>query len=228
MSVWKIDRWADVNHVFHFLSIIAITIYLSFSLEPEWAKILVIDGVKMSEKSLPFYMFIRFDKLALGLVIMSLIGFGFQPFKNSKAFKVGFLGALSLIALLIGVAISISYVEWDPKLPPETLIFMLNNLLIVCVAEEAIFRRYIQSSIYCSLRQYKYATALSILLASVIFGLAHMRGGLIFVLLATIAGVFYGYCYQKTGRIESSVLCHFGLNAVHFLMFSYPALSLTA
>ncbi len=42
--------------------------------------------------------------------------------------------------------------------------------------------------------------------------------------LATIAGLFYGYAYWKTNRLEASILVHFGLNLIHFVAFSYPAL----
>jgi hypothetical protein len=45
-----------------------------------------------------------------------------------------------------------------------------------------------------------------------------------YVALATIAGLGYGWIYQRTGRIEASILTHFALNAVHFFAFSYPAL----
>ena len=42
------------------------------------------------------------------------------------------------------------------------------------------------------------------------------------ILFAGTAGLFYGYTYQKTKRIEASMLVHFCLNMVHFLMFTYP------
>jgi membrane protease YdiL (CAAX protease family) len=45
------------------------------------------------------------------------------------------------------------------------------------------------------------------------------------VLLATVAGLFYGAAYLRTRRIEGAILTHFALNAVHFLAFTYPALA---
>jgi membrane protease YdiL (CAAX protease family) len=45
-----------------------------------------------------------------------------------------------------------------------------------------------------------------------------------YVALSTIAGLFYGFAYWKTKRIEASMLVHFGTNAIHFFAFSYPAL----
>jgi len=47
------------------------------------------------------------------------------------------------------------------------------------------------------------------------------------VVLAAVAGIVYGYAYEKTQRIEASILCHFGVNIIHFIFFTYPALANT-
>ena len=44
-------------------------------------------------------------------------------------------------------------------------------------------------------------------------------------LAATLAGVGYGVAYQRTRRIEAAMVVHFALNAVHLLLFTYPALA---
>ena len=61
--------------------------------------------------------------------------------------------------------------------------------------------------------------------AAGLFGLVHAGGGPTYVVLATLAGVGYGWVFLRTGRIEASILTHFALNAVHFLGFTYPALA---
>jgi len=55
--------------------------------------------------------------------------------------------------------------------------------------------------------------------------LAHYMGGNNYILLATVAGVGYGWVYRHTGRIEASILTHFSLNSLHLLLFTYPALA---
>jgi len=40
-----------------------------------------------------------------------------------------------------------------------------------------------------------------------------------------VAGIGYGWAYRRTGRIEASILTHFSLNSLHFLLFTYPALA---
>lgn len=42
--------------------------------------------------------------------------------------------------------------------------------------------------------------------------------------LATVAGFGYALVYARTGAILAAVAAHTGLNLLHFLLFSYPAL----
>jgi hypothetical protein len=43
-----------------------------------------------------------------------------------------------------------------------------------------------------------------------------------YVLLAAVAGLGYALVYHRTRSIEMSMLTHFTLNAMHFLLFTYP------
>ena len=52
----------------------------------------------------------------------------------------------------------------------------------------------------------------------------HYQGGLSYVALATVAGIFYGMAYYKSGRLISAIAVHFLLNLTHALFFTYPAL----
>ncbi len=61
------------------------------------------------------------------------------------------------------------------------------------------------------------------LLAAVIFGPAHINNGGFpnwrYVILATIAGIFYGRAWQKTGSIFASALVHTLVNVTWHLLF---------
>ena len=74
------------------------------------------------------------------------------------------------------------------------------------------------------LRRYPYGNILSLISVSCLFGFAHFAGGFKYIVLAAMAGIVYGYAYQKTQRIEASILCHFGVNIFHFIFLTYPAL----
>ena len=129
-----------------------------------------------------------------------------------------------LLALLLGLALWSGYVRWEPKLPAAGLLWAAANLLSTCTAEEVLFRGLVQSQLQQRWRAHPRGSAAALLVAAILFGLAHLGGGWHYVLLATLAGVGYGWVYQRTGRIEASILTHFAVNAVHFFLFTYPAL----
>ena len=49
-------------------------------------------------------------------------------------------------------------------------------------------------------------------------------GGAWMVAVAGLAGLGYAAAYAWYRRIEVPIVVHFGVNAVHFLLFTYPAL----
>ena len=53
-------------------------------------------------------------------------------------------------------------------------------------------------------------------------GLAHAAGGWLYVLVASLAGIGYGWIYASTRSIAWAIVAHAGLNAIHFLVFTYP------
>ncbi|MEZ4742929.1 MAG: CPBP family intramembrane glutamic endopeptidase [Bdellovibrionota bacterium] len=185
----------------------------------------VINAVRFSDNTLPFTMYLNFDKPFVAVIIFAIMGYGTANFHIVNVLKWSSITMISCIVTLIGLAFSIGYINYDPKLPSETIIWTLNNLFLVCTAEEAFFRRYLQNGISILLQKFNRSSQISILLTSILFGLAHIKGGLEYILISTVAGIFYGYAYNKTQRVEAAIIVHFGLNATHFFLFSYPALS---
>ena len=70
------------------------------------------------------------------------------------------------------------------------------------------------------------ATIAAIVIAAMLFGLAHAAGGATCVVLATVAGAGYGWIYAAMRSLGAAVVAHFCLNVIHFLFFTYPALAL--
>ena len=132
--------------------------------------------------------------------------------------------AAGLIGLLLVLSFSSSYVRFAPKFPKESWLWISVNLCFTCVAEEALFRGFIQAQLQRLWQKVPRGEWLALAVAAVLFGLAHAGGGPVYVVLATVAGVGYGWAYLRTGRIEASILTHFALNATHFFFFTYPAL----
>lgn len=204
-----------------FLSVLGLMGALTLHLLPGFHNARVIDGLRLSDQSTPFTMYLNFDKTSVALIFFAL-----SPlFILEKPMSIRTLGTTLLIlcACVLTVFIpsyAFGYVAFDPKLPSVLGLWAVNNLFFVCVAEEIMFRGLIQRTLSSFLK----SPYLSILLSSLLFGLAHFKGGMGLVGLGTLAGLFYGYAYHRTQSLLPAVLVHFGLNLVHFIFFSYPTL----
>ncbi len=184
---------------------------------------LAIDQLKLSEFSKPFSMYLNFDKCIAALIIFAFSGLVKAEKLPNKTALIQTLKILVFcVVVIIAPALLIGYVKLDIKLPSILWIWMTNNLLFVCFAEEVLFRGIIQKRLISDLKLNPY---FAISIASVLFGLAHFKGGIGYIILAAICGLFYGYAYHKTNRILCSMLVHFGLNLTHLIFFTYPTFS---
>ncbi len=105
---------------------------------------------------------------------------------------------------------------------PGSLPSSWANLFFTCIAEEALFRGFLQRQLAMSLAKFRFGTWIALAVVAVLFGIAHAGGGITYVLLATVAGLGYGWAYHRTQRIEASILLHFTLNSIHILLFRAP------
>lgn len=185
----------------------------------------VVKDMYLSGDSLPYSIILNFDKPMVGFFCLflgfPLIG-SWEELKRvlGTIFKTAFLG----FPVILSLSFLLGYIHFDFKFPEILIIWALKNLFFTCITEEVIFRGIIQKWLFSLFRNIRLGKMLALCLASILFGIAHFPGGSKYVLLATVAGMFYGYVYWKTEKIESSVLFHFFLNFLHFLFFSYPAL----
>jgi len=194
---------------------------------------LIVDRVKLSADSIPYTLYWRYDK---AFVAYSLILY-FRVVQNkvsfdAKRFKTGLLAILAtpLITIIIGLIAGL--VHWDPKFPAFFFYWALSNLFITAAAEEGFFRGIIQYQINIRLRSLmqnqstvlRHSGIVSVTVAALLFGIAHIAMGGTYVIAAIIAGVGYGAVFHLTGRLEASILAHFVLNTLHLLLFSYPML----
>ena len=170
-------------------------------------------------------MYLNFDKPLFGFLY---ILFFLQRIKTRHEWKSVIRASLICFvpcaALLMGTAFALHYVRFDPKFPSETWIWMISNIFFTCVSEEAFFRGYIQHGLTNYFYKKSHQHWIPLVLTSFLFGLSHYKAGSSFVLLASIAGIFYGYAYQQTKKIEASILTHMAVNSTHFFFFSYLGL----
>ena len=191
---------------------------------PGWENIKIFDQVRFAVDSIPYSLYLNFDKPLIGLTILLVLRFGKIPLSLPKVLKASGVTLVPCVLLLLVSSLLTGYVRWDPKFPELWWAWFFNNLFLVCLAEEAFFRRYILGGLSQLWSCRACGAIWALLVSSLLFGLVHFKGGTTYVVLSTLAGLFYGWSYLKSGRTESAILTHFGLNSIHFFFFSYPAL----
>jgi uncharacterized protein len=192
---------------------------------PGFHNLNVLDHVYISKDALPYTFYLNFDKTVVGIFIL---GFSYQLISERSEWNLLFKKIAVKLPVVIFVTIcmafALGFVTFDFKIPNDIFIWAITNLLFVCVAEEALFRTFIQKNLSLAMRKIKYGDCFAVLITAMLFGLVHYPGGIKFAVLATVAGLGYGWVYAFTRRVEASIVTHFGLNLVHILFFTYPAL----
>jgi membrane protease YdiL (CAAX protease family) len=129
-------------------------------------------------------------------------------------------GLLALI--VIPLAIKLDFVRFDPALArwKSLPVDALGILLLTAWPEEFLFRGLLQNSLSRTLSNETGGW----IAASVVFGLAHINNNGVFpnwryALLATIAGIFYGRTWRKTGSIFPAAIVHALVDTIWHLLF---------
>jgi len=162
-------------------------------------------------------LFLNLDKALVGYVLLAYIWQKPEVAVNWRRTTVYSLVVLLLaLCVLIPAAILLGIKSWQVSIPSWLPIWAATNLLVSCIAEEAFFRGFIQKKMQDALsrRQITNSALMALLLTSLLFGIAHIGQGILLALLAAVAAAFYGYVYQQTGRLASSISVHFLLNLV--------------
>ncbi len=225
LARWKPARFAVPIKILSAGFVIVVAFGLGIHLFPGFAAYPVIEGIFLSKSAAPYSTNLSFDKTIAGLLILGLL---VPRLKSRDGWTAMFMQVAPYAALTIIVVVSISlligYIRFDPKWTALFFPWLLFNFL-TCVTEEAFFRGFIQSQLATALTRIPRGEIIALLIAAVLFGLAHFGGGGKYVVLATIAGIGYGWVYYKTKRIEGAILTHLLLNSVHFVFFTYPYLA---
>jgi membrane protease YdiL (CAAX protease family) len=207
------------------LGVIVSAIFLSLAMHlwPGFRNWLVLENQVISKGATPIKMYINFDK---SLISFFVIGWGTTALGSWKHWKTMLQQTIGVIAatcfFILGLGLATGYVRIDLKWFEFSALWLFVNLLFACVSEEAFFRGFLQVQLEAIFNRWKWGHLLALGVTSVLFGLTHYKGGWMYVALASIAGLFYGYAFHKTKRIEASILTHFCVNAIHFACFSYP------
>ncbi|ALM87176.1 hypothetical protein ASB57_22085 [Bordetella sp. N] len=216
-------RRPPVLRFFGHVVYIGMAVALGAHLLPGFQNPIVLHALRTTPDAAPFSMYLNLDKPLVGFwVILALPWSTSRRFWRQALSSAG-MALLFVVPICMLLAFALGMVTWAPKLLPYALLWLFNNLLIVCVAEEAFFRGYVQGGLSRLWGKGTKACLGALVVSAILFGLAHYAGGWRWMLVAGVAGLAYGWAYQR-GGLRAAVLTHFGLNAVHFFFFTYPAL----
>ena len=223
-ALFSLAWWSSWDHSLRPMAeglLAALALAIGVGALPGLSPVLLSEAAVLKVQSVPYLL--RFS-LGKPLVAMALLWWRVPVMRHLSFGKTSFVHTVTATtmtsAIVLLVAWMSGYIRPSLEMPAATttLKWMVVNLLLVCTAEEAFFRGLLQGSIT------RYAPwPIAVGVTSVCFGAAHSSGGILPVVLATLTGIGYGVVYERSGRcIEASIVAHFGVNAMHFLSFTYP------
>ncbi len=180
-----------------------------------------ITAARFSPEAAPFSMYLDLDIPLIGFWIALACPWVFTAVALRRSLITTGVAMPIITAMCLITAMSFGLIGWKPKWPEQTGIWALNNLLLVTLTEELVFRGYIQGGLSRVFARLPFRHTLAIILASAAFGLAHISAGWQWMLLAAMAGIGCGIAY-RFGGLAAAVVTHFGLNLMHFSLFTYP------
>ncbi|CAM3108062.1 CAAX protease family protein [Pseudomonas floridensis] len=196
---------------------------LAVSLMPGFNNAVVIDAIRFTPDAAPFTMDLNLDKPLIGFWLLLACPWILVSTGIAHSLKVGALAMVVTSAFCMTAAVLMGITGWTPKWPAQSTIWWVNNLLLVTLTEELFFRAYLQGGLQRWFGSARFASPLAIVITACLFGLSHLGAGWEWVLLAGMAGIGYGMAW-RFGGLSAAVISHFGLNLVHFGLFTYPML----
>jgi CAAX protease family protein len=167
--------------------------------------------------------------VAAFVLLRQMPGVGYAlEWRRGFAFHFG-LNFFLFSAIAIPLGLWIGFLHWKPALPSIRMISLSGPLGMVLSAvgillftawpEEFLFRGLLQNQLSKSFR----SGWAGLIAASAIFGVSHVLHAPFpnwkYVLLATIAGFFYGRAWMKTGSLVPGVLIHATVDALWHILF---------
>ena len=158
--------------------------------------------------------------LYLYLVSRRLDAVGYSLIPTRATFLIGLREWLYFLPFGIGLGAALQFIHYHPLLPKTLTLTsaIVFTFLLVAIPEEIFFRGILQN-----LLETRIGRRPALLLASLLFGLAHFNKGATFnwryVLLAAIAGIFYGRAWRAQRQVLASAIVHTAVDVVWSFWF---------
>ena len=144
------------------------------------------------------------------LGIRRLTGVGFNLKLRVSDLKIGLREWLFFTPIAVSLGLALGFLHWHGRVDRLWMVPLawLFTFFFIALPEEIFFRGWMQN-----LLERRMGRTASLLVTSVIFGLSHFNKRTAFfnwryVLLAAIAGVFYGRAWLAERRIGASAITH--------------------
>jgi membrane protease YdiL (CAAX protease family) len=155
------------------------------------------------------------------LLLRPMEGTGYAlDWSRAHSWQIGLNFAL-IALLVIPLGQAIGFLRFDPSLEQLRLLPLTAAGIFLFNAwpEEFFFRGLLQNQLARTLRN----EDLGWVAASVLFGLAHLNNGRFpnwrYAVLATVAGLFYGRTWRRTGSVFAAAVVHTAVNAAWRALF---------
>lgn len=154
------------------------------------------------------------------LVIRRLEGAGYSLLPTVSSVRIGLREWLLYVPIALILGELSGFIHFHAAMPSFTAAMsaILFTALLIVLPEEMFFRTIIQN-----LLETRIGKNAALVFAALLFGLSHFNHGAIFnyryVLLATIAGIFYGRAWRAQRQILAAVMTHTMVDVVWALWF---------
>ena len=150
--------------------------------------------------------------LFLFLVAYPVTRVGYTFLLRLREVRTAVLAALAFAAAGVPIGLATGFLEWHPRTELAALaVAPFAIYLATAVPEEFLFRGLIQNALE------RWIGRAGLPVAAVVFGFAHLPD-LRYVLLATLAGLAYGWVYARTRRITASAVTHAVVNWIWLVL----------
>ena len=155
------------------------------------------------------------------LAIRQLTGTGFDFHLQWSDWKTGLRELLFFMPIVLVLGLALGFIQPHRNVPGIAAAFLrwIAIFFFTAVPEELFFRAWVQN-----LLERRLGRRAALLIASLLFGLSHFNKRSAhfnwrYVILATIAGIFYGRAWREHRRVPASTITHASVDWIWGLWF---------
>jgi uncharacterized protein len=154
------------------------------------------------------------------LVVRQLTNVGFNLRPRLRDVWIGFRELALYAPIAVPLGLGLGFLHFHPVMPgfERFLLSWFSIFAFVALLEETYFRGWMQNVLS------RYLPGdWGLVVTAVLFGLSHFNKGAAFnwryVLMATIAGIFYGRAWRQDHRLVASAITHASVDTIWLLWF---------